>query len=107
MSARDAASNVSTRFCFRRSASPRTPPLAPRRDQVPEGRIFEAQPPNTDSFQPVLVHQGELAPQGLGALDPELVLDPAGRVAKMHLLLGRIEGRRRAMILGERHRVGV
>src|SRR6202165_4067912 len=99
-SARDAASNVSMSCCFRRSAvpAPSPPPevegnqgLSPRRDQVPERRIFEAQPPNTDPFQSVLVHQRQLEPQRVRALDPELVVHTPGAVAEMHLLLGRIE----------------
>src|SRR2546428_3332952 len=100
-SARDAASNVSMSFSFRRSASPSMPPLSPRGDQVPEGRIFEAQPPNTDAFQPVLVQQRQLEPQGIRALDPQLMVDAVRAVAEMHFFLCRIERRRGAMILGQ------
>src|SRR6202022_5012400 len=104
MNARGAASKTSTSCSFLSSwRRPPCPPpkgegksgrLAPRWDQAPKRRIFKAQPPNTDSFQPVLVHQGQLEPQRVGALDPQLVVHAERVVAKVHLFLGAIEGRR-------------
>src|SRR2546421_13106258 len=73
--ARGAASNIYMSCCF----------LPPRRDQVPERRIFEAQPPNTDALQTVLVHQRQLAAGGIRALDPELVVGTVDVVSEVHL----------------------
>src|SRR5437773_12031087 len=95
-SAGDAASNNYMSCCF---------VLPPRRDQVPERRIFEAQAPDADPLQAVLVHQRQLAPQGVRTLYPELVVHTVDVVAEMHLLLDLIESGRRAITLRDDHHV--
>src|SRR5260370_36972529 len=98
MSGRDAGSKTCMSCSFR---------LAPRRGQVPKRRIFEAQPPDTDSLQPVLVHQRQLAAQRVGALNPELMVDAEGGVAGVHFFLDCVEGRRGPMSLGSGPLIGV
>src|SRR5205823_13169801 len=101
------ASKTSMTCSFPHAEGPSTEPLSPRRNQIPERRIFEAQPPDTDALEAELVHQRQFSTQRFGALNPELVMHPIGVVTEVHLILDWIKNGGRPMLLGQHHGIGV